>query len=150
MIFIKKKLELTDQQTQTNIKIPFEIQEDYKKLVIHFDYGPDFSSDEAAQSQVQEAIQKFVFDGSPKEDYIVANYLPIENFITLSLSKNGNYLGGHHNKAKEQTVSLSSNQASLGFWPTTIEPSKWELQLNCHCIASKKVEVNIRIEGENI
>lgn len=149
MIILEEDYELTDQQTQTNIKIPFNVSEPFEKLLVHLNYGPEWSSDIAARKQVQNAIDSYLLEGATAEDYIIENYLPIENFITLSISKNKEYLGGHHNKAKHQTVEISAKTASLGFWPTTIEPADWELQLNCHCLASEKVQVKIMIEGMN-
>lgn len=147
MLLLEKEMKLTDKETQTNVKLPFEMEESLKKLRIDFSYDPAMSSDAAAHAQVQNAIEKYVFEEAAFEDYVVENYLPVENFITLSLSKNGHYLGGHHNKAKKQTVLISHEEASLGFWPTQIEPAVWELQLNCHCIASREVQVNVKIEG---
>lgn len=147
MLLLEKEIHLTDKDTQTNIKLPFEMEEIFDKLRITFSYGPETSRDEAARAQVKEAIEKYVFDGAPEEDYLIESFLPVENFITLSLSKDGQYLGGHHNKAKKQTVVISLEEASLGFWPARIEPAEWELQLNCHCIASKEVDVKVKIQG---
>lgn len=147
MELFNKSFTLTPKVTQTNIKIPFLLPQHFIALKISFKYGPKFSTDPAAKAQVKEAIEKYVFAGSPAKDYIVENYLPVENFITLSLSKDGNYLGGYHNKADKQDVFISPEGASLGFWPTEIAPGAWELQLNCHCIASEKLQAEVRIEG---
>lgn len=146
MDILEKSYQLSEKQTQTNIKIPFAVPGLFRQMKIHFEYSPEKSSDKVAQEQVQQAIENYIFDGAPADEYIVKNYLPIENFITLSVTKDDNYLGGHHNKKKEQVVILSEAKSSLGFWPTTIEPGNWELQLNCHCIASEHLEAHIRIE----
>lgn len=146
MSLLKEKYQLSAEDTQTNIKIPFLISNEFRQLKIFFEYGPEHSSDEAARKQVEKAIEKYVFDGAPEEEYIVENYLPVENFVTVSLSKNDNYLGGHHNKSKQQIVTITEKSASLGFWPTEITPGEWELQLNCHCIASEELEATVRIE----
>lgn len=124
MILLEENYELTDNQTRTNVEIPFEMTENYTNLQVHVSYGPDWSSDSAARKQVREAIEQYVIDGAPEEEYIVENYLPIENFITLSMSKDKQYLGGHHNKMKQQTIEINEESASLGFWPTKIESAE--------------------------
>lgn len=145
-VILNQNDQLSGRDTQTNYKIPFQITKPAHQLTIFFQYGPDWSDDHVAQHQVAAAIERYVLPGAPQAELDVANYLPIENFITLSLSKDGNYLGAHHNKAKSQQIQLSAQTASLGFWPVPIAPGEWELQLNCHCIASERVDVQVRIE----
>lgn len=147
MELLNEVFELTHNDTKTNIKIPFEVPQNYTSLQIHFTYGPKFSRDQAAHEQVQEAIANYLFPASPALDFEVETYLPVENLVTLSLSKNGDYLGGHHNKMAQQKVMISNEAASVGFWPTAIEKAEWELQLNCHCAASNLLTARVRIEG---
>lgn len=150
MIILKKTVSLTDQDTQTNIKIPFTFKKEGEKLKVSFTYSPPYSSDDAARLQVENAVNQYIKrllkDDTPEEWMEIEQYLPIENFITLSLSKDGEYLGGHHNKAKEQNIFVTKDDASLGFWPTEIKEADWEIQLNCHCIASQHVEATIKVE----
>lgn len=139
-------LKLSEYDTQTNVKIPFEIKGNYSQLIIYFAYTPNRSRDEVAKRQVELALKKYALPDYTKEERTVRSYLPVDNLITLSLSKNGKYIGAHHNKKNRQQIKISNKQASFGFWPVDIEPAEWELQLNCHCIASKLVEAKIRIE----
>lgn len=146
MVVIDLDLTLNEFDTQSNVKIPFELEKEAKELKIHFTYSPDKSSDEIALKQVKEGLEKYTLKGEEDSQGKPEDHLPIDNLITLSLSKDGKYLGGHHNKSNQQTITLTNDQASSGFWPVEIEPAKWELQLNCHCIASKEVKANVRIE----
>lgn len=142
-------LELSAFNTQSNIKLPFIVKDNHSTMTIYFTYLPDKSRDYIAKEQVRQALEKYSLPEASPEDLKVNNYLPVENLITLSLSKDGQYLGGHHNKSNDQKIVLSEKEASHGFWPVKVEPANWELQLNCHCIASKNVEAKVRIEVEN-
>lgn len=148
MKIFEMNLELSAYDTQSNIKIPFQLKENYSSMSIYFSYLPNKSNDYVAREQVKAALRKYGLDVNSPEGLKATNYLPIDNLITLSLSKNGQYLGAHHNKLHVQEVHLSKAGASKGFVPVTIEPAMWELQLNCHCVASKIVEASIRIEVE--
>lgn len=139
-------IQLDATKTQTNFKIPFKVPQSAEKLVIHFHYSPNQSRDDVAIAQLERAISKYALAGYSTEQLQVEYYLPVDNLITLSLTKNGQYLGAHHNKSNNQTIIISQETASHGFWPIIIESAQWELQLNCHCIASHMVQANVRIE----
>lgn len=146
MEVFSKQITLTNKDTKTNVAFPFVLDREYAELIIHFEYDPAFSSDETARKQVQEAIDQYVLEEESPEAFNVNTYLPVENLITVSLSKNGQYLGGHHNKAKSQTIRINKEKAGLGFWPAKIDTADWEVQLNCHCIASKELDVSLTVE----
>lgn len=135
---------LSYKDNKKNVSIPFHLPKSAKKLRIFFSYTPSHSEDAIAKAQVEEGLKRYSLEDY--KDERIEDYLPIENFITLSLSLNGEYLGSHHNKAKRQEVVLTAEEASLGFKPTEIASGDWELQLNCHCIASENVQVEIKIE----
>lgn len=147
MSIFELDLRLGEYDTQTNVKIPFEIRNKYSELIIHFSYSPDKSKDDVARRQVEDALRKYDQADYASVKRLAYDHLPIDNLITLSLSKNGKYLGAHHNKRNHQEISINNETASFGFWPVEVEPADWELQLNCHCIASKEVEAKIRIEA---
>lgn len=146
MNLIERKIALSDKHTKTNFKIPFEIDHQANALKIYFSYGPGWSASYIAQQRVKEAIDHYVVNDFDEESKNIENYLPIENFITVSLSFENTYLGAHHNKAKDQTILINHTNPSPGFNACAIKPGSWELQLNCHCIASELVEVEVRIE----
>lgn len=147
MSIFELDLRLGEYDTQTNIKIPFEIKNKYSELIIHFSYNPDKSKDDVARRQVEDALRKYDQADFASAKRLAYDHLPIDNLITLSLSKNDKYLGAHHNKSNDQEITINNETASFGFWPVEVEPDNWELQLNCHCIASKEVAANIRIEA---
>lgn len=139
-----ENLFLSHKDNKKNISVPFKLLSSAKKLRIFFNYAPSHSDDAIAKAQVEEGFKKYSLEDYKDEK--IEDYLPIENFITLSLSFNGEYLGSHHNKAKQQEIVVTAEEASLGFKPTEIAAGDWELQLNCHCIASEHVQAEIKIE----
>ena len=148
-VLLDKDFRLSGGDTQTNIKLNFTIEEAFNFLQINFTYSPGQSSDQVAQDQVKEAIQKYSLTQGARDQAKVEDFLPVDNFITLSLAKDGHYLGSYHNKSKIQEILLSREDASLGFWPVDHLSGQWEVQLNCHCIASNALSASLRIEGHH-
>src|SRR5699024_11486949 len=106
MIIFKLELRLGKYDTQTNIKIPYEIKNKYSELIIHFSYNPDKSKDDVARRQVEDALRKYDQADFASAKRLAYDHLPIDNLITLSLSKNGKYLGAHHNKSKNKKLQI--------------------------------------------
>ncbi|EKU93913.1 Uncharacterised protein [Alloiococcus otitis] len=148
-VLLDKDFRLSGRDTQTNIKLNFTIEEAFNFLQINFTYSPGQSSDQVAQDQVKEAILKYSLTQGARDRTRLEDFLPVDNFITLSLAKDGHYLGGYHNKSKDQKILISREDASLGFWPVDHLSGQWEAQLNCHCIASKALSASLRIEGHH-
>ena len=85
-------LKLGEYDTQTNVKIPLGIRNKYSELVIYFTYSPNNSKDDIARRQVEDALIKYDVANYASAKLLASNYLPVDNLITLSLSKNGTYL----------------------------------------------------------
>lgn len=135
---------LSYKDNKKNISVPFHLPSSANKIRIFFNYSPSHSDDDIAKAQVADGFKRYALEDYSNET--IDDHLPVENFITLSLSLHGEYLGAHHNKAKHQEIVLTADEASLGFRPTEITAGDWELQLNCHCIASETVHAEIKIE----
>lgn len=146
MIIIEKIIHLTDEDNQTNIHFPFNLDKTYSEIIIYFSYSPAYSRDQVAIQQIKSAIDTYIPDNVPNADKQIESYLPVENFITISLSTDKKYIGNHHNKKKEQIIRISQDGATHGFWPTRINEGFYEIQLNCHCIASESVTVDLKVE----
>lgn len=144
-MILERDFQLSGKDTQTNIKLPFFIEGGCHVLKIEFHYGPGQSCDQEARDQVREAIHKYSLTESDKDQAKIEDFLPVENFITLSLSREGEYLGGYHNKDKDQEIVITREFASLGFIPVDQLSGHWEVQLNCHCIASDNLQAGLRI-----
>lgn len=138
---------LSHKDTKTNISIPFYLDKEATKIRVFYSYSPKFGEGEIAKEMVLKGLEKYA-DNFSEKDRDVEAHLPIENFVSLSLFKNDEYLGSFHNKARRQEVIITKDLASSGFWPTDISSGLWELQLNCHCIASEQITVKVRIEVE--
>lgn len=137
---------LTELQNKSNIRIPFNVPKGAYELHISFQYDPSQSSDAVAIKQIVAAKNIYPRTESEKIDVILNKVLPIDNLLTLSLSKDGRYLGGYHNKNNDISLIINEDYASLGFETARIEPAEWELQINCHCIASKCIHIKLKIE----
>lgn len=142
----KHQLILTRQDDQTNVIIPFSLDKTYKKLLISFSYEPSHATREESEPLVLNAIERYqIYDGQYDPENI-DGFFPIENLVTLSITKNGEFIGARHSKDRFGTIELSKDSASLGYLKTAIEAGHWEVQLNVHCIASKNIEVHLKLE----
>lgn len=144
----EQSLNLTEKDHQTNILIPFKIDEKAKKLEIAFSYAPEIAAEEYALKKIEKALQRYVPDEEKKKWGSVKRYLPLRNFITLSLMFEDEYIGAYHNKKTIQEVIISDSFSSKGFLKHSIDSGQWELQLNAHCIVSEKIEAVIAIRVE--
>jgi hypothetical protein len=144
----EKAITLTEKDHQTNVKLPFVVENPASKLIVNFQYTPKHAEDQQAYSKVEQALSKYVPQEEQKKWGTVTRYLPLENLVTISLSYEDEYIGAHHNKATTQEAIISPAFSSKGFLKKAIEPGCWELQLNVHCVASRKIEVSVAIRLE--
>lgn len=141
MQVLRKTLKVNAKQNKTHITIPFHLSQNFNNLIIFFNYCPRKSSDQEAINQL---IQLYETNGWDISE--VTDHLPVENFLTLTLRKNKNFIGTYHNKANRQKIFINSENASLGFEKTSIEEGDYEVLLNCHSVASEEIDVNIIVE----
>lgn len=147
-IILEKELRLSEKDHQTNIVIPFQLNQTAEKLVIDFSYDPPEVDEEAARIQIRQALEQFVPETDQKKWGNVDRYLPLQNLITLSLTYEKQYVGAHHKKDNHQIIIISKQEASKGFIKRTAEAGEWEIQLNAHCIGSESVTVNVYVRVE--
>lgn len=145
---VKRALVLTETDHQTNIKIPFVIENEADQLIIDFSYSPASAEDSAVYEKVQKALYSYVPLEERKKWATVDRHLPLHNLVTLSLSHDGQYIGARHRKATEQTIRISETGSSKGFLKHKINKGFWEVQLNVHCVASEKVYLQLLISQE--
>lgn len=143
-VLVEKEWYLTPDDHQKHIKIPFELKQNYEELKIYFEYSPQLVENELALKVIEQAVPKY-FKQAELVD--LAQFLPLENLITLSVAKEEVYLGCRHHKATNQLVSLSETTSSLGYSPVAITPGKWEVQLHGHAVISEQVFVKLKIIG---
>lgn len=74
-------------------------------------------------------------------------FLPVKNLITLSLEREGVYLGNAHRWAPQQEHVIAVEQASLGFVSPESMEGSWTGMLHLHEIISPNCTGQLRIEG---
>ena len=75
------------------------------------------------------------------------SFLPVKNLITISLDKDGVYLGNAHRWATTQEHLISVNQVSRGFLPPEKMEGEWHGMLHLHEILSEKCSGHLIVEG---
>lgn len=126
---------------------PTSVQE----LHISFTYAPGEDDSVACIRQVEDAIARY-YDRYPRElePMTVQQYLPVKNLITLSLEKDGVYLGNGHRWDTAQEHVISADHASFGFSPPQAMHGQWCGMLHLHEIISPTCTGTLRVEGRTI
>ncbi len=129
-------------QSKTNIKVPFNVDKNYDKLIIEYSYSPKHTHDEDI---CKPAILK-AFD-----EYEILNknwqeFYPIGNLITVSLDdENGEYLGCAHNQKPQNTYEIAKDKSSYGFYPKQITKGTYCVVLNVHLVFHEDVKYHLHI-----
>lgn len=139
---------LTPANSQTNLCIDFDTQQDFDALQLHCVYSPKTVEDPALARQLIEAsIAKYM----PRKLLPVLgnwkDYIPLNNLITLSVDYNGAYLGAAHRHMPDQTHILSEGFSSPGFLCQKAAAGHWRAVLNVHALVSDEVRCHITISG---
>lgn len=146
-LLLKEKLVLTPLYNKRHIAIPFAVHKNSRKFKIAFSYIPEEDRSEHTIALVKEAMEFSHLDSA--DAALLESYLPIRNLITLSLAREETYMGAYHNKKTEQRIEITESQASAGFLVPKKAAGQWALSLDCHCIVSSEVIVNLEISDGN-
>lgn len=144
MLIFSTKGRITIDNDKSNLLHRFDVPDNIKSLKINYSYSPKtVENRELAVNLVRECFDKYdeQLIGKP------ADYLPINNLITLSLDDNGVYRGAAHRQANEQEHIISEDYASVGFIKGKINSGEWDIMLNVHYIGCD-VDYTITVEGE--
>lgn len=139
---LQKQFVFTPQDDKTTIPLQFSLADPIQGLRIAFQYGPQNVEPIRAQALITAELQQAGLHATPAA---VAAYLPLQNLVTISVVKDGQYLGNHHYKATDQIITLTTAAASLGFAPPHQLTGDWQINLHQHCIASEQVRAAITI-----
>ena len=71
----------------------------------------------------------------------------LKNLITISLSKDGSYLGNAHRWQKNQVHEITKTKAAPGFVCPPRVAGKWEGMIHLHAVCTLKCEGRLIIEG---
>ena len=74
-------------------------------------------------------------------------YQELFNFVTLSLDKNGEYVGCAHRHPPQQILTISASGSSWGFAPTAASAGDWRAVLHVQAVVVGTVDYHLRIYG---
>ena len=147
-ILLDKTIKLTPSHSKTNIDIPFEIPRPFHALFIKTAYTPKIISDmEFAREQIEAGIAKYIPESARKEWGNWQNYLPLTNFVTLSLDCGEEYIGCAHRHSPVMDHIISTDYSSAGFIRHAVTPGTWYCVLNCHAVVSDIVTYSLKVYG---
>lgn len=137
--------------SQTDQSFSFFVPETVEQIRIRFEYSPGKEEDPAVcLPPVHDALNRY-YDSYPRELQPMKeeNFIPIKNLVTISLDKDGVYLGNAHRWAPQQEHLISVRKASLGFVSPAVLAGKWHGMLHLHEILSGKCTGHLLVEGES-
>lgn len=144
MQIFKTKGRIIPENDKSNLVHRFDVPNGVKALKIKFEYSPKTISDrETAIAIIRKCFDKYdeQMVGRPAE------YLPVNNLVTISLDDNGRYRGAAHRQANSQEHIISEDFASNGFIKGIINAGEWDIVLNVH-YAGCDIDYTVEIEGE--
>ncbi|MFT8836548.1 hypothetical protein [Liquorilactobacillus satsumensis] len=138
---LTRHFELGPQDDKTTIPVKFTLTAAVG-LLIDFAYAPQNVEPARATRLIKAELLAADLPAAPQN---VAQYLPLQNLITISAAKDGHYLGNHHYKAPQQQILLSPEHSSLGYLKPDVISGQWQISLHQHCIASELVKVQLTL-----
>jgi hypothetical protein len=148
-VILEKTLCLGTKDSKTNVCIPFSLEKDYRVLEFLCSYGPKNCDDEdLARRLIEEGLEKFVLPEhrektGPWEQFRSS----VVNLLTLSVDREGDYLGCAHRQHPEQRHIISAEFSSPGFFRSPPRRGNWRALINVHAVVSGEVRYHLQILG---
>jgi len=149
MILYERHYNWTPEDTRRDIPFAFCCPSNIKRLMITFTFSPGAEQrPEQCKMAVERALVRY-YDRYPRDIQPMQSeqFFPIKNLITLSLERDGVYLGNAHRWQTEQVHILTTKHASRGFEPPCAMEGTWAGMLHIHEILSQVCEGYLRVEG---
>lgn len=146
---LEQAYQWSSQDTSSDIVFSFQCPAEVEELVVSFTYSPgEEATREICLPAVQAAVTRY-YGGYPQEiePMTAEQFLPVKNLITLSLAREGIYLGNAHRWAPEQEHVISCRYASGGFCCPVSMAGAWTGMLHLHEVLSPVCKGHLRIEG---
>lgn len=152
MILLERDYVWEPEDSQTDVRFDFTCPKNVSRLRIYFSYAPGKEErEEICIPQIGQALARYYDRYPPAMQPMTAEqFLPVKNLITLSLEREGIYLGNAHRWAPEQMHEITAERASLGFVPPQKLAGSWSGMLHLHEIISSRCTGTLRIEGTEL
>ena len=99
-----------------NILVPFRVDRDFDHLAICLHYGPKAIRDpEIIMPQIRKCVKTYFPAGYQLTEADMQEYQELFNFVTLSLDKNGEYVGCAHRHPPQQILTISASGSHSSF-----------------------------------
>ena len=145
---LDKTICMTPADSKTNIDILLNIPKEYAALFIRTRYDPKIVADEElARQQIEAGAKRYVPEQDLKKFGSWRNYLPVLNFVTLSLDHEDEYIGCAHRHSPAQDHIISPAYSSPGFIRHAVSPGTWHFVLNCHAVVDALVTYSLQVFG---
>lgn len=148
---LEKTFWFTEEDENTNIRIPFELSNSSDVLRILFSFNPEYGEERIARRKIKEGLKKYVPSEERKSWMNIDQYLPLRNSIALSVDYEGKYLGADLSGESEKEIVLSSQSSSEGFIQQSGDQGRWDIYLTTRTLASSEIKAQLTViqeEGE--
>lgn len=133
---------LTPKDTHSHIHIPINVNSSGSRLVIRYKYYPKQLMDrEYALKLVKEGLIKYKVD-----EKNIERFLPLVNFITISIKSPYKLIGTAHRHDNEQEIVISEMDSTYGFYKTPIIQGQWNIVLHVYSVLSDYVDFFIEAD----
>lgn len=147
-VLLKEDLKFTVEDVRRNVLLPFRVDKDYERIVVRLHYGPKYVRDQAVIGpQIAECVRKYFPKGQELTAEDMKEFQQLLNFVTLSIDKDGEYVGCAHRHAPEQQIEISSKGSEWGFAPLAAGPGDWRVVLHVQAVVDGTVDYHIVVCG---
>lgn len=149
MILFHNEYRLHREDSKKDIEFEFDCPENITEIRVLLSFRPDALYDEQeCEPLIRQAVERY-YDGRERDGQAmdVSSMCPLKNLITVSLSKDGSYLGNAHRWACSQMHIFTEKTSSPGFGLPEKINGKWEGMLHLHAVCTEVCDVELKVEG---
>lgn len=149
MLLLRERYRWKPEDSKKDVHFSFTCPREVTQIRILFAFSPDALTDPGdCLPMIRDAINRYE-DGRPMAGERISpeSIGPLKNLITISLSKDGVYLGNAHRWQKNQIHELSLTGASPGFVCPDCLEGNWEGMVHLHAVCTPECEGKLMIEG---
>ena len=145
---LRKSMVFSREDVRKNILLPFRVDRDFDRLIIRLHYGPKAIRDPAViRPQIRACVETYFPAGFQLTEEDMEEFRELLNFVTLSLDKDGTYVGCAHRHPPEQTITISAHGSDWGFAPIAAGKGDWRVVLHVQAVVVGTVEYQLGVYG---